>query len=295
MAQRILYLHPGWSKTGTSAIQKALHQARPELISQGILYPESLQWKDHAHHEFALAFKPSAGPYRTSLQPQEALDRLEAELISSSVGSAIISSELSPLYFNHPVFRAFTDRHFDEIHLLFTVRRQSELLLSLFAQLVNDPNVRYAHSLFHLFVQNIHWLNFHDRIAEWERHVPAPRITLLPHSDSLLIDVLAAFGLNAPSEPAERVHSSLQPRALLAIQHKCAGITQAAPYKKKRDQALQEMTSTDPNNDTNTLFSVAEQAAVDNFYRGSNARLAKKYRSTDSLFPDKKYLSCKAL
>jgi len=279
--KRTLYLHPGWSKTGTSALQRVLHAGRNGLLELGILYPLTFQWKDHAHHDFALAFAPaSRGPYRTALSPKKAIDALEAERKETGASSAIISSELSPIYFNNPRFAQFAQTCFDEVQLLFTLRWQSELLLSLFSQLVSDPNVRYSQSLFYLFVQNVNWLNFHAHIRQWEQFVDRRNIFLFNHSEAMIGYFTAHLGLppQTAAMSASRVNSSVPARSLLAIQSACNGLDNATEYAKKRDEILAMVESIDPSNDRLPLFRATEQTAIDKFYLPGNNGLVERYR-----------------
>jgi hypothetical protein len=50
----LLYLHCGWPRTGTTSLQRALHESRAELAQAGILYPERWQTaaeeNDFGHH-----------------------------------------------------------------------------------------------------------------------------------------------------------------------------------------------------------------------------------------------------
>ena len=276
---KTLYIHPGWSKTGTSALQKSLHQNREALLKNGILYPVEFQWKDHAHHNFALAFKGNSGPYSSEINGKQALSILQTEIKNASVPKVLISSELSPLYFRNKNFLEFVKSHFDEVRLIFTVRFQSELLLSLFSQLVCDPNIRYPHSIFHLFTQNIHWLDFALKISKWEEFVPKDCITVFSHSDEMVPAVLAYLGITTadPDRNNPKVLVSTPAKALLAIQ-KLSLITQKpAEFSTKRNMVLSKLEKLSAANPLAKLFSKEEQFAVDGFYAKSNGSLTKNY------------------
>jgi len=262
-------------------MQRDLHGRRENLLEKGILYPLAFQWKDHAHHDFALAFlQNSCGPYRTSMTPPSAIDALETELKETGATSVIISSELSPIYFKNPRFAQFARSRFDEVELLFTVRWQSELLLSLFSQLIADKNVRYSQTIFYLFLQNIHWLDFSARIHEWEKFVHARNISVFAHSQMLLDSVAAHFGLPPLSNDSttSRVNSSIPSRSLLAIQKLCAGLTNPTDYIKKRDAVLIALTKSNHSGDALPLFTGIEQAALDKSYLSRNKILSERYR-----------------
>ena len=106
------------------------------------------------------------------MTPKQALEKLRLEMQASPAESVLLSSELSPFYFNNPRFSAFVSEHFSRVVVIFTIRAQSELLLSLFNQLVKDPNVRYGASLFTLAMRNIHWVKrlTADTSCELKKH-----------------------------------------------------------------------------------------------------------------------------
>lgn len=133
-----LYLHCGLHKTGTTSLQKALHDNRDWLARQGVLYPETGLTDDpHAwgHHAAALALH-HPGPGRRMWEA------LRAEADASGAERVVISSEaLSDL----PVPGLPALRPFRMIATCFTgwdirmvcyLRPQAEMLASLYVQQV---------------------------------------------------------------------------------------------------------------------------------------------------------------
>lgn len=281
MKKDTLYLHVGWSKTGTSAIQSQIQNQQEDFLERGILYPQSLQWPDHSHHPFALSFKGS-GAYQSDLTPEQALEKLRLEMVASPAESVLLSSELSPFYFNNPRFSAFVSEHFSRVKVIFTIRPQSELLLSLFNQLVKDPNIRYGASLFALAMRNIHWLNFYQNIRQWSDVVGKENIMVIPYSQNVVQDFFGKFSLpvrdDAEPESGPRiVNPSLPTRCLAVLQARGRKATDAASFARIRNEVVELSARIPEERDKFKLFSVPEQQALDDHFRKGNESLGKEF------------------
>ncbi|PXF31978.1 hypothetical protein WH50_07175 [Pokkaliibacter plantistimulans] len=285
-----LYLHVGWSKTGTSAIQSALQNNKDLLLEKGILYPQSIKWNDHSHHHFAFAFKKIHG-YQPEYDIDQAISLLEEELESSDSKNAIISSELSPVYFNNEKFLRFYTKNFKQAKIILTVRQQSELLISLFNQLIKDPNVRYGSTLFTLAFSNAAWLNYAQGADRWAQHVGKENIIAIRYSDHVVDDFFNIFKIDSIQNESSSsiINPSLPTRALAVIQHRCRQAANPVEYAKMRDNILSIIPNIPTEHDRYFLFTPAEQKAFDDFFVGSNNRLAKEYMNEPTLFSGKKY------
>jgi len=277
MKKDTLYLHVGWSKTGTSAIQLQLQLQQDDLLQKGILYSQGLQWPDHSHHPFALSFKGS-GAYQSDMTPEQALEKLRLEMVASPAESVLLSSELSPFYFNNPRFSAFVSEHFSRVKVIFTIRPQSELLLSLFNQLVKDPNVRYGASLFTLAMRNIGWLNYLNHIRHWGTHVGNENLIVIPYSRQVVQDFLASFGIEyrhsvSQSDETAIINPSLPTRCLLLVQKFGHGEIGSAEFNRRRDKVISLAETLESGQDKHVLFSVAEQQAFDAHFKQGNRKL----------------------
>lgn len=279
MKKDTLYLHVGWSKTGTSAIQSQIQQQRADFLEKGILYPQSLQWPDHSHHPFALSFKGS-GAYQSDMTPPQALDKLLLEMNASPSEDVLLSSELSPFYFNNPKFKDFVSNHFDKVKILFTVRPQSELLLSLFNQLVKDPNIRYSASLFSLAMRNVSWMNFNQNINQWRKAVGSENLFVVPYSKSVVDDFFDKFNIPVKYEKAEAtriVNPSLPTRCLAVLQAKGRKAADNASFSRIKDEVIEIANKVPVENDRHVLFSVPEQEAFDDFFRQGNQLVSEEF------------------
>lgn len=277
MKKDTLYLHVGWSKTGTSAIQAQVQAQHDDFLDKGILYPQTLQWPDHSHHPFALSFKGS-GAYQSDMTPEQALEKLRLEMVASPAESVLLSSELSPMYFNNPRFRGFVVEHFETVKIVFTIRPQSELLLSLFNQLVKDPNIRYEVSLFTLAMRNVGWLSYLNHIRQWGTHVGNENLAVIPYSCQVVQDFLASFGIgyrhrtSQSNEPAI-INPSLPTRCLLLVQKFGRGEMGSAEFIRRREKIISLAEMVESDQDKQVLFSVAEQQAFDAHFKQGNNKL----------------------
>lgn len=279
MMKNTLYLHVGWSKTGTSAIQSKIQQQVSDFENKGILYPQNIQWPDHSHHPFALSFKGS-GAYQGNMTPPEAIEKLRLEMESSRLDSVLLSSELSPFYFNNPRFKVFVEKNFKQVKVLFTIRNQSELLLSLFNQLVKDPNVRYDGSLFALAMRNINWIDFNKNINKWRKVVGSENLAVIPYSKSVVQDFFSVFdipvslneGVNDPI-----VNPSLPTRCLSILQAKGRDATDNASFTRIKNDVIKSASTLSKENDKYLLFSVPEQQSFDDLFKPGNIRISEEF------------------
>ncbi|MEW6133722.1 MAG: hypothetical protein AB1591_11260 [Pseudomonadota bacterium] len=277
MKKDTLYLHVGWSKTGTSAIQSQIQAQREDFLARGILYPQSLQWPDHSHHPFALSFQGS-GVYKSSLTAEQALETLRAEMEASPAPDVLLSSELSPFYFDNAAFRRFVEAHFSRVKVLFTLRCQSELLLSLFNQLVKDPNIRYGTSLFSLAMRNLGRLNFYQGIKRWHEVVSSDNLIAVPYGKDVVARFLAVFGVAMRETQGQGdgiVNPSLPTRCLAVVQARGRKATDNADFIRIRDSVVEMASHVSEEHDQFILFSIAEQQTFDQHFRHDNQLLAK--------------------
>ncbi|WP_110648371.1 hypothetical protein [Salinicola peritrichatus] len=291
MKKDTLYLHVGWSKTGTSAIQAQIQAQRESFLAQGILYPQSLQWPDHSHHPFALAFR-NAGVYASDMAPAQAIEKLQQEIDASSAESVLISSELSPFYFDNPRFRQLAAEYFQRVKVIFTLRCQSELLLSLFNQLVKDPNVRYPSSLFALAMNNINWLNYNQNVKRWTDVVGQENIVIVPYGRDVVDRFLMLFGVvykQAEAGQSTIVNPSVPTRCLSMIQEQGRHAGDNDSFLAIRDRIITASKYVANDNDKYELFSVPEQQSFDQYFKRSNQSLATQFEFDVSLLEKSNY------
>lgn len=295
MNNKILYLHVGWSKTGTSAVQSQVQKQRGDLLAKGVLYPQSLQWPDHSHHPFALAFKgDKGGGYTVDMSAVDAMNMLKHELLNTSAESALISSELSPIYFHNPRFVEFVKENFDTVKVLFTVRLQSELIVSLMNQLVKDPNIRYKGTIFQLAMQNLDTLSYHKRIKVWEKFVGKDNVHCFSYSKNIVGDFLNFFEVVLDDHGEELVVNKSVPNRIVPLLQSLSPELTNQQYLDKTEELIKETQGDDHRYKQIELFSVGEQHAYDAYFELMNHDLTKEH-FTEKFPKDKEYRSVLAL
>ncbi|MGS0466404.1 hypothetical protein ACU8V3_03965 [Cobetia marina] len=212
------------------------------------------------------------------MSPADALEKLRIEMQASPAPSVLLSSELSPMYFNNPRFKEFVAEHFETVKVLFTIRPQSELLLSLFNQLVKDPNIRYDASLFTLAMRNVGWLNYLNHIRQWEQYVGEENLSVLPYSRQVVQDFLQAFDINYRQEASQAdqsviINPSLPTRCLPLVQKFGRGQMSHGEFARRRDKIISLSRFIDTDQDQYELFSLAEQQAFDAHFKQGNEKL----------------------
>ncbi len=285
--EKTLYLHIGWSKTGTSAVQEQLNLQFDTLKEKGILYSKTMQMNDKAHHHFALAFGGIVG-YQSKYSVPQAIETVDKEMVDNNCSSLILSSELSPFYFNNPRFKEWIKK-FDCINVIATVRRQSDLLISLFNQLIKDPHVRYNGTFFQMCVSNFPKMNYLQHISRWAEFVGDENIVIVNYEDGVVKTFLNYFSLEVQESNAkEIINPSLPNYALKLIQEKCSGVNDPNEYRKIRDAILVELESSEKKPDR-ILVTKGELQTLDNYFFHSNNILAQKYLHKEKLFDKKTY------
>lgn len=118
VGRRVIFLHIGTPKSGTTYLQNVLWSNRTELLAQGLLYPG-----DHAGAHVSAAFDLRETFFDGVPDPRTAgaWDRLVAE-VEQWNGPALISQELLGQALPWHVDRAMRSLDFAEVHLVLTVR-----------------------------------------------------------------------------------------------------------------------------------------------------------------------------
>ncbi|WP_417743885.1 hypothetical protein [Salipiger sp.] len=129
-----LYLHVGLHKTGTTTLQKTLHDNQDALARQGVLYPRtglSQQPANWGHHElsYALRKRETAQEMWTALRREADAAALPKLVVSSEEFSLLPGPGLpgaEPFKLIAKFFEGY------EIRLICYLRPQSELIASLY-------------------------------------------------------------------------------------------------------------------------------------------------------------------
>lgn len=153
------YVHIGIGKTGTTSIQGYLAGHRVPLLKRGFLYP-SAGLLGNAHYGFF--------ELQSSKVTSASFDLLAQEIAEHPSANIVISSE-NLSFAPEAVIERFLQVLGGDTQILFYVRRQEELISSVFLQWVKD-GWDYQGSVDRFF--NDHWasFNFVNLIAPWAKH-----------------------------------------------------------------------------------------------------------------------------
>lgn len=179
---RIVYLHVGGHKTGTTFLQNVLWRNRAALRRDGFLYPGTRR----AAHVWACHDLRSAGfkAYR-SPQVAGAWDRLVDE-IRGWDGPAIIDQEMFSLANSKHIARAMADLCFAEVHVVFTARDLARQLPAVWQEWIkNRETLSFADFLAavrHESAEAQRLRALHDVpaiLAKWSAQLPPSQVHLI--------------------------------------------------------------------------------------------------------------------
>lgn len=214
--KKILYLHIGAHKTGSSAIQKFLSLNRGKLVRNGYLYPYA--GNRHEHH-----FVPHGIQGRTLFysNPDEVTETLVNEISNSKQNNIIISSE------DFELLKGDEIKTLKElipagllVKVIYYVRTQDEQLESRYNQRVKTRAIRLKKT-FHDFYRSgsfpINELDYYSLLLPWKEAFGKENIIVRVYEkeqlpNGIFSDFLSAVGLELDESyeiPKENINPSL--------------------------------------------------------------------------------------
>jgi len=218
-----LLVHIGPQKTGSTAIQRALHAHRADLAELGVHYPGP----DFRLLEGGWAAMSEGAPVGRRPPRPQAWDRVVAEMRASTAKRRLISTEDWGRASQAAVDRIVADLGAEDLHVVYVARRLDRLLPSHWQERVKARMTKSWEEFVRYVVAEDHpdeweWAmmwDSHDAatvLGRWARHVDPDRIivlvadegdhSLLPRTFERLLDV--PEGLLEP-DPADRSNRSL--------------------------------------------------------------------------------------
>ncbi|MEM9317802.1 MAG: hypothetical protein AAGA70_02210 [Pseudomonadota bacterium] len=286
-----LTIHIGMNKTGTTALQKTLHQNRAALQRAGLLYPKTGLGSRSAgaglHYKLSDAFRSgSGGP--------ELASALLHEIDGSSAKSAIISSEFFVEVRDvESLASALSGR---DVRILVFLRRHDHWVNSLFSQAIKSqasppwaPNVDAF--IDHIRKNLAHYFVYSRLLKRWaDAFGHAAMDVRLYGQDGVtdtVADVLATFGLDPKGlsgfrPRGDRVNASPSRRQLAAIDH-----VQRAPYPNSAKVTLvRRILATDDSDRTRQLMTFATAQSLLDEHADDYAAIASRYFDREVLFQE---------
>ncbi len=223
------YLHIGWHKTGSTAIQKFLWENRRSLLDRfGVLYPETGIFTV-AHHLVAWSLQePLTNPWALSIDFHEKAEDLFSgifhEAKTTGASTILISSEEFVSKCSLDRLTQLLSGH--EVHVIVYIRRQDLAAESYYGQKVRQFESRISLEL-EQFISNMgRWLDYTVMVDAWERAIPGvvmePRVYDLSKfpQGNVVTDFLTAIGLDMSVVAASNdsdVNASLDPLSIRAL------------------------------------------------------------------------------
>ena len=134
MSDKRLIIHPGFHKSGTTALQESFALNRALLRERGILYPH-IGTKAHHRIAWALTQRPwgwnKRGGERT---PEKHWDRMVDRINSAKEATVVLSSEFFTEIDGEKIRKIRSDIKGRDIQILFTIRPLAKLLPSSYQQ-----------------------------------------------------------------------------------------------------------------------------------------------------------------
>jgi len=134
MSEKRLIIHPGFHKSGTTALQESFALNRPLLREKGIFYPP-IGSKAHHRVAWALTQRPwgwnRRGGERT---PEKYWDRMAGRINSAKEETVLLSSEFFSEIDGERIRKIRSDIKGRDIQILFTLRPLTKLLPSSYQQ-----------------------------------------------------------------------------------------------------------------------------------------------------------------
>ena len=134
MSEQRLIIHPGFHKSGTTALQESFALNRSLLREQGILYPH-IGTKAHHRIAWSLTQRPWGWNKRGGEKtPEKVWDRMVDRIHSAKEETVMLSSEFFSEIDGEKVRKIRSDIKGRDIQILFTVRPLAKLLPSSYQQ-----------------------------------------------------------------------------------------------------------------------------------------------------------------
>lgn len=276
-----LILHVGSHKTGTSAIQRCADGNRALLLEDGILYPQTGQWPDKSHHNWAFTLLHAASPEDSDAAIDALVDELRAEIAQYDTAPPVglLSSEilekLPARRDKAPLVRHFLSRLAGSVQVVVFFRRQDLLVESVFKQWVKDPAMRLRIPVEDFLERQKTSLDYH-RIAQSWQALPEVEEVLI-HTNALVQNPITSFFGMIGFEDTERfeedsdviVNPSLDGEKLeLKYFLNCAALSQQDDQK-----VLGHIQKFDLPRETVSIFSETARRAYIDAFADSNAAL----------------------
>jgi hypothetical protein len=224
-----LFLHIGYEKTGTTALQNFFSNKHTQLKQAGILYPLSGQAGVGGHFGLVnpllhretgrhLEFIASAEQYQI-----DQWDYLEDEINLYAGDTIVISAEHFSSRLNEPSIKYIYERLSNikdtKTRIVFYARRQDELLESYFSTLVKNGSRRSLENLLQGAMKHERYFDYARILDPWINQFGRESIILTPYDNHLsgnniitdFLHIIGKSGITIPISDDRNQNVSLKP------------------------------------------------------------------------------------
>jgi hypothetical protein len=289
--KRILYLHIGMAKTGTSALQYFFDSNPDQLNEQGVIYPKTGQYDDYSHHNIPFSLAKNAHKVALSRAGQVSLlNSLNEEI--KDYPRVLLSSECFPMLGNHDLFLEFLSQY--EVKIICYLRRQDLFVESHYKQVVADPASPNLHYKIQSHVAKLHkTMAYFPLLWRWAK---LGSLIIRPYEREYFVDgnIFSDFGNTIDVKidksfvfPNENINptdsNAFVDLVRILKSHKMLG---SVLNKISIDELRALVNRIIPDEKTSSLFSPQERKDLLRKYSSSNKKIAQLYLDRDELFSD---------
>ncbi len=286
--QAELLLHIGRHKTGTSSLQRFLHEQAPALRRAGVDYPVIGRGRKIAHHDLALACNPQR---RGELDPEQSAAQLRelAALIEAN-RSAGVTTLLSSEAFQNAKPKAVARQIGHPARILVYLRNQAEYVVSSYAQAVQNQLISVSLEEYEARHFKVDYAAF---LGAWSRVFGEQSLTTRVYARPRLAggDVIADFlqllpvdrgdPLHALAPEAQRVNASIG-GAFLEFKRRLNAVGfQSVIAPPELYRLLLAVAQTGPEGNAGVICSSGFLERVGRKYQRSNASLVGRFLNAD--------------
>lgn len=280
-------LHIGVHKTGSTSLQNFLLLNRKKFLNHSVLYPES-GLVGPAHHRLAYIFLPQTEPrlkfYGEQNPKEELFENVLRQFEESGCNTLLLSSEAFHEYIDMPRLKSNLNGY--DVKIVVYLRRQDNWLLSAYAQRVKQFESRFsgAFNTFPPYRSNRVIVDYRRRLQGWADFFGSENVAVRVYEKALLSDGLSCDFCKAIGIPYDRSYKEAKKDPNKSLSRDGVEIVRFF-NNIKLDRTVHNyivnyvMENFPPKTGQNAmgLISPAERLEIINFYKDSNAYVAKHY------------------
>ncbi len=288
MKKKKIYLHIGFHKTGTSALQEFLNDNREQLEKNGIFYPRSYGSSYPGNVDLSWAFNPNPPKWGNVTDENRItiLDYYMAQIQETKADKIIISSEdFSLLDSNFEIIENIKEYFIDfDVTVISYVREPVDFIFSLYSHAIRSRNISMDLKKYIADVFNFRSGDFPLRLQVWRRVFGKESLVVRKYdprnfiNNSLVDDFFDAISLNNDiKQEMKKSNIGIHPWLINAyIEISSSSLPEDIKNKKLRD--LVNLGSDLPKTKAlEYLISPEDISIIKNSYQVSYNRLKREY------------------